>query len=93
MDGDDLEGDSAVMLAAEAWEVTLELNREAKALTDHAACDLAYLMHSQTRAATEPGVDVLLAKAADRGLEEALRHHSLPDALKSLRIPPLVELH
>ena len=93
LDGDDLEDDSAVMLAAEAWELTLKLNREATALTDHAACDLAYLMHSKTRAASDPGVDILLAKATERGLAEALRYHSLSDAQKSLRLPPFVELH
>ncbi len=81
------------MVAAEAWELTLELNREAKALTDHPACDLAYLKYSTARSTTEPGVDVLLAKASQKGLDEALRNHSLPDAIRSLRIPPFVELN
>jgi hypothetical protein len=93
LDGDDLGDDGAVMVAAEAWELILELNCEARALTDHPACDLAYLKYSNVRATTEPGVDVLLANATQKGLDEALRNHSLPDAIRSLKIPPFVELN
>ena len=44
-EGDHLEDDSAVALAAEAWELVLELDMQAKNLADQVVTSLPHTFH------------------------------------------------